>query len=481
MKLNKRIASGIITFVAAYIFIFSPLEANALTKMDVIYLTGQSKVSNNLDSEYLKNKSKITILVNGQELYTDTPVFSANERTMLPVRAIAESLGAEVSYEPDGLKEIILIKKGQDAVILQMNKNKSIVNGTEKQIDSSPKVSASTFRGRTYLPIRFVAENLGIKIDWRSSDKTVVISSDSTVPLTTNSTSTFNGYKQIEVDGGDLSGHREAKVVVDIGFGDRKYYAFTNEYGQLVKVVADRIILQDSSTEPVNSSGRYYPDEAKVPGVESPNLDEGHIIADSLGGVANAYNITPQNSTLNRHGDQAYMEKVIRDAGGCTDFVAIITYPNTKTQIPSHYSYTYTIKGNVINDEFDNVNPDEVNAAINNVSTAGTVSTVKPQASTSTAVKISTLDKKAEYIVLKNTGSTKVNLSGWKVLSVKGSQTFTFPDYILSPNTTVKVGDSSKNTVDLHWMEGKGVWNNSESDPAEIYDNAGKLVDRLEN
>ena len=45
------------------------------------------------------------------------------------------------------------------------------------------------------------------------------------------------------------------------------YNAFTNEYGQLVKVVADRIILQDPSTEPVNSSGRYYPDEAKVPGV----------------------------------------------------------------------------------------------------------------------------------------------------------------------------------------------------------------------
>lgn len=267
------------------------------------------------------------------------------------------------------------------------------------------------------------------------------------------------------------------EIIVFIFVGEQKK-GFTNEYGQLVKVVADRIILQDSSTEPVNSSGRYYPDEAKVPGVESPNLDEGHIIADSLGGVANAYNITPQNSTLNRHGDQAYMEKVIRDAGGCTAFVAIITYPNTKTQIPSHYSYTYTIKGNVINDEFDNVNPDEVNAAIN---TASPVSTVKPQASTSTAVKISTLDKKAEYIVLKNTGTAKVNLSGWKVLSVKGSQTFTFPDYVLSPNTTVKVGDSSKNTVDLHWMEGKGVWNNSENDPAEIYDNAGKLVDRLEN
>ena len=169
----------------------------------------------------------------------------------------------------------------------------------------------------------------------------------------------FDGYKLIEVDGGNLSGHREPNVVVDIGFGDREYWAFTNEYGQLVKVVAKEIILQDDSKEPVNSNGRYYNDEAKVHGAENSDLDEGHVIADSLGGVSNAYNITPQNSTLNRHGDQAYMEKVIRDAGGCTDFVAIITYQNTTTQIPSHYSYTYTINGNVINDEFRNINPNE--------------------------------------------------------------------------------------------------------------------------
>ncbi|WP_346867629.1 MULTISPECIES: DNA/RNA non-specific endonuclease [unclassified Clostridium] len=205
----------------------------------------------------------------------------------------------------------------------------------------------------------------------------------------------FSGYKLIVVDGGNLSGHREPNVVVDIGFGDREYYAFTNEYGQLVKVIAKEIILQDDSTEPVTSSGRYYQDEAKVPGVESRTLDEGHVIADSLGGVSNAYNITPQNSTLNRHGDQAYMEKVIRDAGGCTEFVAIITYPNTTTQIPSHYSYTYTINGNVINDEFDNVNPDEYNASLetntstnNSNSSNNTNTTINNSGSTSSPGKV---------------------------------------------------------------------------------------------
>ena len=172
------------------------------------------------------------------------------------------------------------------------------------------------------------------------------------------------GYKLIEVDGGNLSGHREPKVVVNIGFGDREYYSFTNEHGQVIRVIADKIVLQDDSTEPVTSAGRYYSDEAKVPGVESSVLDEGHVIADSLGGVSNAYNITPQDSTLNRHGDQAYMEDAIRKAGGATNFEAIITYPNSDTQIPSHYKYTYTIKGNKIVDEFDNGNPDEVNKSL---------------------------------------------------------------------------------------------------------------------
>jgi hypothetical protein len=174
----------------------------------------------------------------------------------------------------------------------------------------------------------------------------------------------FSGYKRIEVDGGDMSGYRQPNVVVDIGYGNREYWAFTNEYGQLVRVIADKIIVQDDRNEPVLSSGRYYADEAKVPGVESDVLDEGHIIADSLGGVSNAYNITPQDSTLNRHGDQAYMEEVIRKAGGATNFEAIITYPNTKTQIPSSYQYTYTLRGNKIVDKFDNVNPDKVNESL---------------------------------------------------------------------------------------------------------------------
>ena len=201
---------------------------------------------------------------------------------------------------------------------------------------------------------------------------TIALSNNSNSYAKSNSTITannesieYNGvtYKIIQVDGGDLSGTRQSNVAVDVGYGDRTYWALTNEHSQLVYVIADKVILQDASTETVNANGRYYDDEANVPGTERIDLDKGHVIADSLGGVSNTYNITPQDSTLNRHGNQAYMEKVIRDAGGCENFVATITYPDTATQIPSHYHYEYVLKGNAVVDDFDNVNPDAVNSA----------------------------------------------------------------------------------------------------------------------
>lgn len=213
------------------------------------------------------------------------------------------------------------------------------------------------------------AEVASVATDKEESKENEEVYSESVVPSVASesaeiqSSVSFDGYALIDVYGGDLSGYRAANVVVDIGFGDREYWAYTNEYGQLVRVIAAEIILQDDATEPVNSNGRYYDDEANVLGTENANLDQGHVIADSLGGVANAYNITPQDNVLNRYGDQAYMERTIQQAGGATNFEAIITYPDATTQVPSYYKYTYTINGYQVVDEFQNVNPDEYNAA----------------------------------------------------------------------------------------------------------------------
>jgi hypothetical protein len=139
-----------------------------------------------------------------------------------------------------------------------------------------------------------------------------------------------------------LSGYRESKVVVDIGFGNREYWAFINEYGQLVRVIADE--HQSDSIKPVLSSGRYFSNEAKVPGVESNVLSEGHILADPLGGVSNAYNI-PLHKIV--HSTDKVIKftwkvRIVRQLE-LLIFEAIFTYPNTEKQIPSSYQYTFIL------------------------------------------------------------------------------------------------------------------------------------------
>lgn len=310
--------------------------------------------------------------------------------TLVPLRIVSENLGATVKW--DGATQRATITKGTTEIKLYIGKKTVYVNSIPKELTVAPK----TIKGTTMVPIRFVSENLNCTVGWENG--IVSITSTDTTSEVSGSYYQFKNksYQIIEVDGGDRSGSRQKNVAVDIGYGDRVYWGLTNEYGQLVYVIADKIVLQDDKTEPVNSSGRYYDDEANVPGTERADLDQGHVIADSLGGVSNAYNITPQNSTLNRYGDQAYMEKVIRDAGGCTNFVAIITYPNTSTQIPSSYKYEYTIKGNRVVDEFKNENPE------------ATADKKDETASTSSAA---ITNEKAELAKIDTNGNGKVTIS----------------------------------------------------------------------
>ena len=165
-----------------------------------------------------------------------------------------------------------------------------------------------------------------------------------------------NQTTTLTVEPCDFKGERQNNATVDVGFGDRKYFAHTNEHGQLIKVEAAEIIAQKGSETPTGK--RYCKDEARVKGTERHDLDQGHAIADSLGGVSNAYNITPQKDELNRHGKQAEMEKEIRHAlrqhQKVTDFIYNIVYPNTNTQTPSSYNGSYKINGEGHTFNFEN-------------------------------------------------------------------------------------------------------------------------------
>ena len=369
------------------------------------------------------------------------PYIDKNGRTMVPLKASAEAAGATIGWDSNTRTAIIVTKDVR--VEVPIGTNVLYVNGVRVTNDTESVING----GRTYLPIKAVLEAVGFSVSWDNANRSVLASVNNSFVARggdsyngTNLTEAVYGisklgfrktndsiiykdrtYKIIKVDGGDLNGSRMANAAVDIGYANREYWGLTNENGQLVYVLADKVILQNASSETVLPSGRYYPDEAKVPGTERADLDEGHVIADSLGCVSNAYNITPQNSVLNQNGNQAYMEKWIRDAGGCTEFLAVINYPNTSMQIPSHYSYTYTLNESVMNDEFNNVNPD--------VSQPETIELVP--SSIEGNVLITKLDMKTEYIVLKNITNNPIDITGWKIRSVRGDQWFTFPKFTL--------------------------------------------------
>ncbi len=310
--------------------------------------------------------TEISVYVDGEKVTYDAQPITKNGSTLVPLRQTFEALGADVKW--NSATQTITANNDDTNIKLTIGNNTAYKDNKSFNISVPPVVVA----GRTYVPLRFVAESFGADVSWDNATQTVTIKSEEPLLFSIDSTSfplgyTFGdgilkynnkNYTVISVDGGNLSGTRESNVAVDIGFGERVYWGLTNDYGQLVYVLADKITLQDPNTEAVGTNGRYYSDEAKVPGTESPELDEGHVIADSLGGVANAYNITPQNSDLNRFGNQAYMEEIIRQANGCTNFIATITYPNTTTQIPSKYNYEYRLLGNVIIEEFDNIAPE---------------------------------------------------------------------------------------------------------------------------
>jgi hypothetical protein len=101
-----------------------------------------------------------------------------------------------------------------------------------------------------------------------------------------------------------------------------------------------------------------------------------------------------------------------------------------------------------------------------------TVELDEPEASTAI---ISALDKRYESVTIKNPTGSTIDLSGWRVVSVKGNQSYTIPSgTILGAGEAIVVA-SGGGAGDLIWTK-SNIWNNSDPDPAELYDPQGNLV-----
>jgi hypothetical protein len=113
----------------------------------------------------------ISVVVNGKEVYfpDQVPYINKDNRTMVPVRFVSESLGAKVNWDNDN--RMVIIERDNTIVKLKIGENNADVNGKTISFDTSAVLQ----NDRTMVPVRFISEALGAKVGWNQETKTVEI------------------------------------------------------------------------------------------------------------------------------------------------------------------------------------------------------------------------------------------------------------------------------------------------------------------
>lgn len=100
------------------------------------------------------------IRVRGMNLKFDVPPVIKEGRTLIPVRAIMNGLGAKVDWNAE-IKTVTIMRDGKE-IILKLDTNEVLVNGETVTIDCP----AQLISNRTFVPLRFVAQTLGEKVNY---------------------------------------------------------------------------------------------------------------------------------------------------------------------------------------------------------------------------------------------------------------------------------------------------------------------------
>lgn len=123
----------------------------AATYSDRIILSNGNEVDLN---EYA------TLLFLNGTIITDYEIIIRNDRALVPVRLIAQELGASVDW--NGNNRVVTITKSQKEIVLAIDSNVAFVNGIEIDLD----YPAIIYKDLTYVPLRFVAENLDATVHY---------------------------------------------------------------------------------------------------------------------------------------------------------------------------------------------------------------------------------------------------------------------------------------------------------------------------
>jgi len=91
---------------------------------------------------------------------------------------------------------------------------------------------------------------------------------------------------------------------------------------------------------------------------------------------------------------------------------------------------------------------------------------VDPASAPNGLIVITRVDKIAEIVTIQNTGATAIDLTGWTICSLLGSQLHGVLSGTLATGTTLDVPSQAK----------RAIWNNRDAERAAVYNSAGELI-----
>lgn len=163
----------------------------------------------------------INLTVNGANISSSTPPQIIDGRTMVPVRAIFEAVGAEVDF--DASTKTITGEKDNTTVVMQIGSKKLIINNDAYEMDTSPVI----VDGSTLAPARYVAESFGFEVAWDSDTKTVSIEKE--VELSTSLQYETEEYKESTYETSTYEESTEATTIETTETTTEMYVADCNQ------------------------------------------------------------------------------------------------------------------------------------------------------------------------------------------------------------------------------------------------------------
>ena len=203
-------------------------------------------------------ESNISLQINGSEISAEVPPTIIDGRTMVPVRAIFEAVGANIDFDAE--TKTITARNGDTTVNMTVGANAVTVNNKEVQLDAP----AVIVNGRTLAPARFVAETFGYTVQWDAENKIVKIngkesSTETTTETTTKATATSSSKKYYDeysdvLDYGTFSGANLVdKMTVELSDFKSHSYIYDFKYDESRFSGLDKVV--ETYAEQVEKTG----------------------------------------------------------------------------------------------------------------------------------------------------------------------------------------------------------------------------------